>query len=216
MTINPWDAAPTPHSGDATENITFVAVGRALTKWELFEQNMAWIFRACVTADNDPLALPASRAYGSAIAFQGRHSMVTAAADAFLGSARENWQSRNNTERVISINHLEKEFKKLTKESLKFAPRRNEIAHGCVRLWESPKGFGSNGYALFPSTYATNKHTILRGHPRHARTGLEWPDYIYTSAEIDAYAANFATLGDRAGDLVSHFIGESVHARLRP
>lgn len=129
--------------------------------------------------------------------------MVTAAADAFLGSARENWVARANAERVDSINYLEKEFKRLTKEALKFAPRRNEIAHGCVILWQSPKGLGSNGYALFPSTYATNKHTIVRGHPYHMRTGMEWPDYIYTSVEIDAYARSFATLGDRAADMVT-------------
>jgi hypothetical protein len=92
-TSNPWEVAPIPAGGDEHEDITFVSVGRALTRWELFESNFSFVFQICVT-DNAGLDLvPARRAYGSILTFRGRAEMTKAAFDAYvniLSHKREN------------------------------------------------------------------------------------------------------------------------------
>jgi hypothetical protein len=43
---NPWDIPPPPVEGDAERDITFTAVGQALTTWEEFELQFSNIFAA--------------------------------------------------------------------------------------------------------------------------------------------------------------------------
>jgi hypothetical protein len=45
---NPWDIPPPPQVGDASEDITFASVGRALTRWEEFELMLASLFSTLV------------------------------------------------------------------------------------------------------------------------------------------------------------------------
>jgi len=40
----PWDPPPHPKAGDATDETTFAAIGRALSAWENFEISMATLF----------------------------------------------------------------------------------------------------------------------------------------------------------------------------
>ena len=55
-----WDIPPPPQIGDASEDITFTSVGRALTRWEEFEVVFASLFSALVaTEDNNAAAIRA-------------------------------------------------------------------------------------------------------------------------------------------------------------
>ena len=185
---NPWDVAGTPDDGDQSEDITFASVGRALTRWEEFEMAFASIFSLCVTDARGIYSLPATRAYGSILAFQGRASMVKATVEAYLACASLDRPG------LVPVDDLEVAFKGALKLSLHFSPRRNEIAHGYVRKWTNHMG-DDFGYALFPSSHAANKHTIVKpDEPLYMRHSPEWPDYMYTSKEIDAYAAGFVEL----------------------
>ena len=210
---NPWDVAKVAAEGDQSEEVTFAAVGRALTKWELLEQKLAWIFRVCVTDDAGNMGLAASRAFGASIAHQGRAAMLSAAAEAFFGGAMEIAKARANPDEVERLVKLKADFKEMLKLAGKYAPRRNEIAHGYVREWSVPRKGIDNGYRLFPSEYATNKHEILYDHPQHPLTGIQWPDYVYSAAEINAYAHQFEALAATADGLSSRFLLASFQAR---
>jgi hypothetical protein len=209
MTINPWDQASTPDEGDASEEITFLSVGRALTQWEKFEQNFAHIFQVCVTGATGLYALPATRAYGATISFQGRLAVLDAAVDAFVTIA--SYHDELDQTRVQAIT---RDFRALKNLASKYSPRRNEIAHGYVRKWWSLPPGEHNGYALFPTSYSTNKHAIVKpDEPPYLRTEFEWPGYVYTSKEIDAYGVQFSELATQAWSVFGHF--SSTNASLR-
>ena len=186
----PWDMPPYPKYGDGKDEITFVAIGRALTAWENFEIEMSDLFAKFLGVRSDPL--PASRAYGSVLTFRGRADMVQAAADAYFFTTPEPT--------------IAAEVSEVLKQARGFSARRNEIAHGIVRQIQvpsrvifNPKGGGFQtmknwGFAVVASDYATNKtklapgQTLLHG-PQHK------PTYTYTSVEIDFFARWFATIG---------------------
>jgi hypothetical protein len=44
----PWDRPPFPKTGDASDDITYAAVGRALSQCENFELDLAGIFSLVV------------------------------------------------------------------------------------------------------------------------------------------------------------------------
>ena len=85
-----------------------------------------------------------------------------------------------------------------------------EIAHGFVRSWTNHM-HDDYGYALFPSSYSTNKHTLVepgeadsRGiGPLHSR-----PDYIYASPEINAYGERFIELSVQARKLIQSLLDD--------
>lgn len=162
----------------------------------------AYIFEVCMGGHIMPDALPARRAYGSVIAFQGRSAMVQAAVEGYLNAASQFEERAKH----VPIDELSKEFREVLNLSRKYSARRNEIAHGYVREW-SIKNDDPNGYALFPTTYSTNKHTLTEAdEPGYFSHFEPWPDYIYTSAEIDAYGNRFAELAERTHALWGRFL----------
>jgi len=202
----PWDPPPYPNAGDASDEITFAAVGRALTAWEGFEISMATLFARFIGVQTD--TLPATRAYGSVLTFRGRAEMVEAASEAYFFSTPDS--------------EPEPELNEVLKEARNYATRRNEIAHGIVRSFEVPDGiivrnaFGPVrrmkkwGYAVVPSDYATNKTILTRG-PTILHGTERRPKYTYTSVEIDAFAKHFTALGDRTSVLTQRVFQHSLN-----
>jgi hypothetical protein len=179
---SPWDISPPPTIGDASEDITFAAVGRALTRWEEFEVMFASLFSTLVSTDDNTAA--AIRAYGSVITFRGRAEMVRAAAEVHF--------------RLFPNEALWKTFKTFVNQLTGHAsPRRNEIAHGVVRPYLSiVDGNATRTFCLFPPYYAANKNEIERIEMRDGGIQLTWhtAKYVYSSVEINNFAKSFKAL----------------------
>lgn len=74
MSRQPWEVPDPPIVGDATQDITFRAVGAALSNWEWFEGNLSLAFSFLIGAGYGNVA--ALRAYGSVETFRGRANMI--------------------------------------------------------------------------------------------------------------------------------------------
>jgi hypothetical protein len=182
----PWDIPPIPDDeGDAAPDITFAAVGRALTNWERFESQLSQLFVVMVGA-KPWAALAAMRAYGSIQTFRGRAEMLTAAAETFFLVLK-------NPEMF----KLVKDF--IGNDCTQYASRRNEIAHGIVHNTDKWKS-GKVGSALFPARYATKKYKV--GIVELGPYGSQVATYVYRAKEIGYFADRFSELEGRADDLV--------------
>jgi hypothetical protein len=179
---SPWDVPPHAEVGDASEDITFASVGRALTKWEEFEVMFASLFATLVGTDGN--TAPAIRAYGSVIAFRGRADLVRNAAEVHF--------------MLFPDERLEKRFSAFINQLTKHAAaRRNEIAHGIVKPYASMvDGKPTRTFALFPPYYAANKNELERIEVRDGGHQVTWhtAKYIYSSIEINKFADGFRAL----------------------
>jgi hypothetical protein len=191
MTINPWDIPPLPKKGDASKSITYEAVGLALSNWESFEFGLGLIFITLLRADE---GIAARRAYGSIITFRGRLEMIEAAAEAYF--------------LIHRAPRVKADFRSLMNRAQKYGARRNEIAHGQVKEFRLDRRRKAEGWALCPSHFSSNKITLSGTRQRRAyslaptRLAVTKPRYIYTSAEISAFAECFRELGDEAAKLL--------------
>ena len=200
---NPWEQAQIPRGGDATEDAVFVSIGRALSQWEYFEMWFAQIFSVCVS-DNQGIdsGLPAQRAYGAIMTYRGRADMVKAAFAAFMNNKL---RYEPETDKALA-KQISDEFSALVNRSNKYSPRRNEIAHGFVQEWIDGCG-DSCGFALFPTSYSTNKNSLAAPDEAQYQRRLPWPDYIYSSAEIGAYGEQFSGLQRQSKEFLTKLIG---------
>lgn len=82
MAKQPWEIPDPPQVGDATNDITFQAVGAALSQWEYFEGYLSLTFSYLIGAGYKNVA--AMRAYGSVQTFRGRHDMIENAAEIYF------------------------------------------------------------------------------------------------------------------------------------
>jgi hypothetical protein len=83
---NPWDvpySAPL-RAGDRSEDIIFLTVGRALTKWEGLEAGMASLFAVLTSGADSWHYAPAVRAYGAVTSANTRADMILQAGRAFF------------------------------------------------------------------------------------------------------------------------------------
>ncbi len=179
-TPKPWDVPPQPKIGDSDREITYAAVGRALSQWELFESNLLQLF--VVFVGSGPTALlTAARAYGTIQTFRGRADMIEGAAEVFF--------------LIYKNSDLEKRISDFMDIARNYAARRNEIAHGIV--WTTHwAGTQKQGSALFPARYASNKNKI--GSFPLGETGAQVPTHVYSSAEIGMFTSRFLELTSQA------------------
>jgi hypothetical protein len=205
---NLWDQPPEPKTGDAKEETIFAAIGRALSAWEEFEHSMANLFAQFLRVDTDDL--PAVRAYGSVISFQGRASMVSAAAEAyFFENPEPTLQSR---------------VEDLLKLAKGLSARRNEIAHGIVRNIQVPgqpivipngpmfRPLVKWGFGLVPSFYSTNKTSLAEGETLLSGIRRQ-PKYTYTSHELVSFTAKFFTLNSQTIQLGTALYQHGIRPR---
>ena len=174
----PWDIPDRRRRGDPTRQAIFVAVGDALSEWELVEEKCAEFFAVFVAAPRKSIVMmPAIRAYGSVLSFRARADMLLAAATAYFHTRPKK-------------NFLKPQFTKLLEECRSYAARRNEIAHGRVhelfhRRYAKTGGrrFKSVGHYLMPSFYNPKKFGLTRD-----------AAYLYTAAEIIYFRTQFTKL----------------------
>jgi hypothetical protein len=191
---NAWDR---PYSskfkiGDPNPDPLFLAVGRALTKWEIVEAELGVLF-AILTGARDVHYQPSVRAFGVVTGTVTRADMIAHAAEAFF----ENCPVLPETEYA----ELSSECSGLLKAYSGWAGRRNDIAHGCVT--------GSINPNHFSETVELNETFLLcPSHGSSKKWPMHWePVYQYRADEVDVFAAGFdalcarvITFVDRLGD----------------
>jgi len=154
MAKQPWEVPDPPQIGDASNDITFAAVGEALSQWQFFEGNLSLAFSFLLDSGYGNLA--AQRAYGSVESFRGRANLIEEAADVYFRRVQDETLYRNLTAL-------------LRRAKSDWAARRNEIAHGIVQPWFLSEEKRANspdpsaihkGFVLFPAYYATRKQKL--------------------------------------------------------
>lgn len=185
MTTNPWNIPPHPKKGDASDSVTYEAVGRALSKWEDYESVLARFFSSLIGSASFTATM---RAYGTVLTYRGHADMVEAAAEAFFLAHR--------------APRVQADFASFMNRAGQFAARRNEIAHGRVGKFLTPTR-KVDGWCLYPSYFNTKKYELVSTRRRkivrhlYTREHVRKPKYLYTSVEINAFATAF---GDLAND----------------
>jgi hypothetical protein len=183
---NPWDI---PYQkkfkwGDASEELIYQAVGRALSKWEGLEAEVTSLFGVITTGTDQWDYVPAVRAFGSVNSPVARAEMLSHAAEAFFDHF-ENFGLYDEAQP-----HRD-ELKELLVSYKGWSARRNDLAHGCVTTNYLPDMFKDDQpvtatYLLFPS------HTSSKKWP------LRWePTYKYRASEIERFATEFESLHQR-------------------
>ena len=193
-----YDVQAAPEFGDDKEETTYAAVGRALTNWELFENQMSHLFS--VLCGNVGPATAAARAYGAIQTFRGHKEMIEAAAEYYF---------------LKHDGHeaLQKRLKDLLESANGFSARRNEIAHGYVGAYRS-KAPHELTWVLRSGPHNTNKRRIdvsprLKFFSSHSK-------YAYSSTEIDYYSEYFTDLEVMAGRVRQELAAINVQAKKSP
>jgi hypothetical protein len=179
---NPWDvpsSAPL-RPGVKNEEELFVAVGRALSRWEGLEAEMGGVYAALTTGPDERYIAPTIRAFGTVTSTGSRAEMIAHAAEAFF--------------HPHPATELEAELKDILKSYRGWAGRRNDTAHGCSTASDHPDYTDDDQpivttYCLCPS----------HGHSRKWALSME-PFYHYIPHEIEAFGAAFDALGQRVAD----------------
>jgi hypothetical protein len=111
----PWDIPPLPRNGDDIPDETFAYVGFVMSRWESLAFELSRLHSLFLGALDETEAM---QAYGKGRIFPQRIETLAKVAEAhFRGSP---CQKR------------EGQFEELMRESLGYADRRNDIAHGIV------------------------------------------------------------------------------------
>ncbi len=175
-----WSVPPLKMPGDDTEEITYAAVGYALTKWELLEFRLSQFYSRLT--GKSPNKYETIVDYSKGATFRSRASTLKNALCAY--STSHHCQS------------LEGKILALIDEAIRASDRRNEIAHGVVRQFSWGVDFTTarevNGqmmitvettYYLVPAAYNSRYVSSDSGHK-----------YAYTSQNIRAIGDLFANL----------------------
>jgi hypothetical protein len=161
---NVWDRRPWPKIGDATAEVIYEAVGRALSSWEVYEGLQSVLFSVFVTPNLETKA--AMRAYSAVRTFEGRNEMLRAASQAYFHEQPET--------------ELQDAFKSILSTAASFSPRRNEITHASVNSFTLEDGSATQTFALYPA-YASFRERDMKN----------IPSYCMTKAEIDYFSMHF-------------------------
>jgi hypothetical protein len=183
MAREPWQVPDPPASGDANSDITFCAVGKALSQWEWFEGNLSLAFSYLIGSGYGNLA--ALRAYGSILGFQSRAGMIERAAEVYF--------------KYNKIADLQSAIEQLLIKSRdRLSARRNDIAHGIVQPYANAVA-GHNGYVLYPAYYATKKRKL----PDDGALHDVKPTFIYSSIEIENFGKQFSELSEATIEILT-------------
>ncbi len=164
-----WDIPPFPEHGDPSAEITWAAVGRALTEWKELELYLVRLYAKTIGVK--PIEAISRREYLDAFKFHGRAGVIEEAIK--WSVKRPDQASEDLSKRVLD-------------EAREAAKRRNDIAHGVVRLhWQRDKTLAQaidlNEYMLTPASYNAKKFD----------SGMAEPAFLYGSVEIGRFADAF-------------------------
>jgi hypothetical protein len=196
-----WDRPVLPTTGDADQDTTFAAIGRALSAWEALEGALGHIFAATLGVPWYS-EMPTLRAYGAVASFSGRADMLNAAIEAsFFGKT------------AVADRMVKAGLERLIERAIGFSGRRNDIAHGVVgehphyysgtgALFSGPQTLG---FVLLPSYFATGKRKLAVG--GLITPVVQAPVYYYSSREMMVFTEHFLRLDGEA----RHIYGELLN-----
>jgi hypothetical protein len=181
--VNPWDIPPFPEHGDPSADLTFAAVGRAMSEWEELELYLARLYAKFLGIP--PIKAIAIPEYRDVANFHSRATAIQKAATKYF-------VSHPNQDR-------EGEFAQVLEDIRQLAARRNDIAHGVVKLWWNNKETFSqavdrNEHMLVPSTYSDKKF----GNDRE-------PSYLFRSIEIIQFVDHFHRYREELEAIIAFF-----------
>lgn len=188
-----WKRPAPGDQGDATEDAIYLAVGRALSRWELVDNFMARLFATLVNSPSQASA----RAFGSVVSPQGRREMVENAGEIYFDDPNRH-------------KHDAGVLGKLLKNYGEAASRRNDIAHGiAAEITDGAKP--KLGWFLVPPDYNSKRTSPpaiaerafgeaqfsvgAEFHISRNRSYLKRANYTYTSADIISFTRKFEELG---------------------
>jgi hypothetical protein len=174
---DPWDAPPFPKRGNHSRRVLYESIGRALSTWEELESTLARLYAAF--CGKDQYDTEANHAYGTELNFRNRLTELQRSACRYF----------------IKRPHqdLEGDLAWVVRYATGYSRRRNDVAHGVVRLLhmvlDPRQGFLSAepGWCLVPPHFREDKFS-----------SPTLPDYILTSREINRFANAFWPLVRRA------------------
>jgi hypothetical protein len=172
---NPWDNQPWAERGENSENDVYVAVGKALSHWELLEQAIAGLFTLVTVGSYYAPSAPTLRAYSSVTSSGNRIQMVRAALEGWL----RDWKDCPLREKSLGI----------LKECSGWAGRRNDIAHGLVDRFADEF---EKGWFLLPGSYS-----------KKGRNEVGKIDYRYNAEIIHNFSDRFLELHNRLNEITS-------------
>jgi hypothetical protein len=197
---NPWDipvSAPL-RPGNQTPDDIYLAVGRALTKWEGLEAEMSALFAVVTSSTEQRYYVPATQAYGAINGTAARAEMIAKAAEAFFLELRA---LVDDDELRTDLSTFEAELKEILAAYRGWAARRNDIAHGYVTESQHPDYAADRPSAGGPPVMATT-YSLCPSHGNSRKWHLitVQPQYHYIATEIDQFADAFDNLGHRVSD----------------
>jgi hypothetical protein len=179
----PWERPDIEERGSRNEDEIYLAVGRALSKWELVENEFIELYALFIGCKNIHQSylkfFPALRAYGSQISFSSRIEMVAAAGNAYFFLLKGEEKKKAES--------AEAEFPKFLARCRNYSTLRNDIAHGMAQIrvdrGENGKLEQFKGNYLFPGLFASRKY------PLGQRVM-----FAYTAVQIEKMAEQFEEL----------------------
>jgi len=172
---NPWDERPWAAVGEKSENDIFVAVGKALSHWELVEHAVAGLFTLVTVGTYFAPSAPVLRAYSSVGSTGTRIQLVRAALEGRLLE----WKNCPLGGNALS----------LLNECGGWSARRNDIAHGLADRFADEY---DRGWFLIPGIYSK------RGRNEQGKV-----DYRYNAKIVDEFGARFLDLHNRLNETIS-------------
>jgi hypothetical protein len=166
---NPWDRPPFPDVGDDDQNLTYAAVGRFTSEWELLESELSHLFAHFIGkyATNEAYDEYYDRSKTGAARLR---TLEIAAESHFRANPNQN---------------NEGDFSELVRKVSGFADRRHEIAHGILRPYHYLR---NTMFAVNREKVSVFQHCLAP--PHYQRNWLDqdrrWPVYVYTSVQMNA------------------------------
>ena len=173
----PWDRPAWPKRGNCSVNVLYESIGRALNFWEFLEVTLAHLYAGL--CEQSLFDNAANQAYGRSLNFSTRLAKMRAAGERYF-------QKRPHQS-------LEGEFSWALRYAEGYSHRRNDIAHGLVRLIDmvfDPRAGLLSGepsrWCLVPPDFREDKFIAPN-----------MPAYVLTSREINQLRDAFIKIQGR-------------------
>jgi hypothetical protein len=169
---DPWDAPPFPKYGNKSSRILYESIGRALSTWEELECFLASLYAAL--CGKDRAETEANNKYGKMNNFKDRLGELNrAGCRYFVNRPNQN---------------LEGEFATIIKFTKGYSARRNDVAHGIVRMIHMTRD-PSAGMLSFRGP---PQWCLIPPHFREAKyISPSIPAHVLTSREINGFSRAF-------------------------
>lgn len=178
-----WEELPVEPQGSPSEEEIFLAVGRALSRWEELETNLFLLYGELHGLHGGPAAMFGQVAFGNSRSSGERSSMLLVISELLLGKNHQ----------------LHRDIKAAIGTMRELSHRRDDIAHGMAsEISHGGEGqFLCRGWYLLPAGYYTRRRNIS-SEPRHyssleeVRAAFsEEYKYVFTAKQIDIYTGYF-------------------------